>query len=308
MRKFLIKRGIWLILIEFTIVNFGLYFDIHFHNWIFEVIATIGFGFIILSFLLNVQSKHIAIIGIAIIFLHNAISLIPMNAMPGSTIVNILFNLAVIPINANTTFVMAYPPIPWLGVLLLGFASGKFFALPIEKRNTLFFKIGWCAILLFIIARSINIYGDPFPWASQKDTVFTFLSFMNITKYPPSLLFCLITLGIMFLMFSVSEKPENKLMRAIAVYGSVPFFYFLIHFYLIHLLLIAILFLQGFHWHDLDFASGTFGRPTGVQSGLPLWAIYLIWVSVVVILYKPCLWYGKYKIANKHKHWWLRYL
>ncbi len=308
MRKFLIKRGIWLIILEFTIVNFGLYFDIQFHNPIFEVISTIGFGMIILSLFLNVQPKYIAIIGIAIIFLHNAISLIPLNAKPASTIMALLFNLSVIPVNSATTFVMAYPPIPWLGILLTGFASGKLFMRPIEKRNIIFLRIGAAAILLFIIARYINIYGDPFPWSLQKSNLFTFLSFMNITKYPPSLLFCLITLGIMFLLFARSEKPRNKLMNITSVYGKVPFFYFLLHFYLVHLILIGVLLLQGFHWHELEFATGTFGRPKGIPSGLPLWAIYLVWISVVMILYKPCLWYGRYKTANKNKYWWLRYI
>lgn len=144
-RKLLIKQGLWLILLEYTLVNFGLYFDIHFHDLKFEVIATIGFGFIVLGLLLNVQQKHIAIIVIAIIFLHNALSLISLsNDSIGYTIMALLFNLAIIPINANTTFVMAYQPIPWPGILLLGFASGKLFELLIKSRSRLFSK--WDAV------------------------------------------------------------------------------------------------------------------------------------------------------------------
>ena len=158
--------------------------------------------------------------------------------------------------------------------------------------------MGCGALLLFLIARYINLYGAPSPWAFQKDAVFTILSFLNITKYPPSFLFCLITLGIMFLIFSVGEKPKNKLMSTIVVYESVPFFYFLLHFYLIHLLLVAILFMQGFHWFGLDFASGIFGRSNRIPSGLPLWAVYLIWISIEIVLYNTCLWYGKYKATN----------
>lgn len=308
-KQFLLTRGLWLILLEFTIVNFGLFFDLGFHTLIFEVIATIGFGFVILSLLLKLKPKNIAFIGITIIFLHNLLSFIPLN--DGSTIKTIyslLFSLTALPITPHTTFVMAYPPIPWLGIMLVGYATGKLFEWPDLKRNKIFFRIGCGALLLFIILRFINIYGDPSHWASQKNVVFTFLSFMNVTKYPPSLLFCLVTLGCMFLIFVFGEKIKNKWTNIASVYGRVPFFYFLVHFYLIHLVLIALMFLQGFHWHDLDFASGTFGRPKGVQSGIPLWAVYLIWICVVVLLYKPCKWYGKYKTANKNKYWWLRYI
>jgi uncharacterized membrane protein len=308
-KRFLLSRGLWLILLEFTLVNFGLFFDPRFHTLIFEVIATIGFGFIILSLLLKLKPKNIALIGLAIIFLHNLLSFIPFNnGSTIKTIYSLLFSLTAFPVASHTTFVMAYPPIPWLGIMLVGYATGKLFELPEAKRNTIFFRIGCAALLLFIILRFINIYGDPVHWSFQKSAVFTFLSFMNVTKYPPSLLFCLVTLGIMFLMFVLGEKMKNKWMNIASVYGKVPFFYFLVHFYLIHILLIALLFLQGFHWHDLDFASGTFGRPKGVQSGIPLWAVYLIWISVVIALYKPCLWYGKYKAANKNQHWWLRYI
>lgn len=308
-KKFLVARGLWLILLEFTIVNFGLFFDAGFHTLIFEVIATIGFGFIILSFLLKLKPKTIAVIGLIIIFGHNLLSLIPLaDGSLTKTILDLSFNLAAFPVSQHTTFVMAYPPIPWLGIILIGFASGKLFELPESKRTSLFLKIGFGALLLFVALRFINIYGDPSLWSVQKNDMFTFLSFMNITKYPPSLLFCLITLGIMFLIFSFSEKVKGWFMKATSVYGKVPFFYFLVHFYLVHIALLALLLFQGFHWHQLDFASGTFGRPKGVQSGVSLGIVYLIWVSVVVILYKPCLWYGRYKSQNKNRNWWLRYI
>lgn len=308
-KQFLWKRGLWLILLEFTLVNFALFFDIGFHTLIFEVIATIGFGFIVLSFLLKINPKNIAIIGLAIIFLHNLLSRIPFNNGSAiTTIYSLFFSLTAFPITPHTTFVMAYPPIPWLGIMLAGFACGKLFELAEIKRNKIFLKIGCAALLLFIVLRFINLYGDPSQWSFQKNYVFTFLSFMNVTKYPPSLLFCLVTLGCMFLIFVFAEKVKTRWMNIAVVYGKVPFFYFLVHFYLIHILLIALMFIQGFHWQDLDFASGTFGRPKGVESGIPLWAVYLVWMGVVAILYKPCLWYGKYKSANKNKRWWLRYI
>ena len=305
--NFLLKRGVYLILLEFIIVNFELFFDLGYHTLIFEVIATIGIGFIVLSFLLKLSSKAIAIIGLLIIFGHNLFSFIPFHE--GSIIkafLSPLFNLAAFPVFTNRVFVMAYPPIPWLGIMLVGFATGKLFELQPVRRKVLFAKIGWGALFLFVAIRFINIYGDPLPWSVQKQSVFTFLSFMNVTKYPPSLVFCLVTLGIMFLILSFSDGEKGKVSDIVSVYGKVPLFYFLVHFLLIHLTLLAILFLQGFHWSQLQFASGTFGRPKSVESGLPLWGIYLLWMSVVVILYKPCVWYGQYK--STHKNWWLKYL
>ncbi len=305
-RKFLVKRGLWLILLEFTIVNFGIFFDVGFHTFIFEVIATIGCGFIILSLLLKLPAKTIGIIGLIIIFCHNLAPLIPgAETSLFKKILMPFFAPAAFPFS-NRVFVMAYPPIPWLGIMLVGFASGKLFELPKGKRKKIFLEIGIAALLLFIVVRFINIYGDSVPWSAQKNAVYTFLSFMNVTKYPPSLVFCLITLGTMFLIFAFTENSKKGLNKIVAVYGKVPFFYFLIHFYFIHLLMIGTMFLQGFHWPQLDFASGTFGRPKGVQSGVPLWMVYLVWISVVLVLYKPCVWYGKYKAA--HKHWWLKYM
>ena len=201
---------------------------------------------------------------------------------------------------------MGYPPIPWLGIILAGFASGKLFELQSVKRKKLFLKIGFIALLLFIAIRFINVYGDSVPWSSQKNALYTFFSFMNVTKYPPSLVFCLITLGIMFLLLAFGERVKNKFTNIVSVYGKVPLFYFIVHFFFIHLIMIAVMFLQGFHWQEIDFSSGTFGRPKGLESGLPLWSIYLIWISVVIILYKPCVWFGKYK--SQHTQWWLKYL
>lgn len=306
-KKFLLKRGLWLILLEFTFVNFGLFFDFGFHNFIFEVIATIGFGFIILSLILKSSLKTIGFIGLVIIFCHNLLPLIPF--AQGSIIKTILFplfGLGAFPITAHTIFIMGYPPIPWLGIMLVGFASGSFFELPEEKRKNIFLKIGMATLLLFALIRSINIYGDPAQWSSQKDVLFTFFSFVNVTKYPPSLLFCLVTLGIMFLIFAFAETMKGRVIKIVSVYGKVPLFYFLVHFYLIHLTTIALMFLQGFNWSQMDFDSGTFGRPKGIESGVPLWTIYLIWIAVVLILYKPCLLYGKFKAENKQ--WWLKYI
>jgi uncharacterized membrane protein len=307
-RKFLVQRGFWLIFLEFTGVNFGLWFDLGFHQFLFQVIAAIGFGFILLGLMLSWPVRTIGLVGLSIVFLHNLLPLIPF--AEGSvlkTIVMPFFAPTAFPITPKTIFIMGYPPIPWLGVMLLGFWAGQLFELPEEKRKGVFLKIGAGALLLFAVLRTINVYGDPSDWSFQKNAIFTALSFLNVTKYPPSLLFCLITLGILCLKLAFAEQAQNRISRILSVYGRVPLFYFLVHFYIIHLLMIAILLFQGFHWAEMDFASGNFGRPKGVESGVGLGAVYLIWAGVVVALYPICKWYGTYKMEHKERLW-LRYL
>lgn len=304
---FLLKRGLWLILLEFTVVNFGVWFDLGFHLYLFQVIAAIGFGFVTLSFLSRLSPRIVGGIGLFIILAHNLVPLIPIEQ--GSilkTILTPLFSTTAIPLTAKTVLVMGYPPIPWIGILLTGFGFGMLFNRDQKERKNIFLKIGLVSIALFLILRLINVYGDPAPWSVQKNNLFSLLSFINVTKYPPSLIFCLLTLGVMFLILSLAERIENRFTSFVSVYGKTPMFFYLIHWYIVHPLLIVILFIQGFSWAEMDFASGSFGRPKAVESGLELWAVFVIWVSVVMLLYFPCKRYGIYKKGNRK--WWVKYL
>jgi len=306
-KKFLLTRGIWLMVLEFTIVNFGLYFDIHFRMLIMEVICAIGFGFIVLSFLLKFPARNIGIAGLVIIFGHNLLQGISFPASPGPNFfASVLFSLNMFQISPDFSFLVGYPLIPWLGILLAGFGCGQLFELSPQKRKKIFLQIGGAALLLFCLIRFTNIYGNPTKWAVQKTGLFTFLSFINITKYPPSLLFVLFTLGFMFLFLSFAEGISNRFTNFFVVYGNVPLFYFIIHIYLIHILMFIMVFMQGFGIKDLQFGALKFGRPqTG--SGVELPAIYLIWIGVVISLYPLCKWYGNYKAAHKENKL-LRYL
>lgn len=307
LRNFLLKRGLYLVILEITVVNFGLFFDIGFHTVIFEVIAAIGIGFIILALLIKASVKTIGIIGLLIIFCHDLFPIIPFpeNSVI-KTILTPFFTTTVFPIPNHGAIVIGYPPIPWLGIMLAGFATGKWFQLAQSERKSLFLKTGIVALLLFVVLRFINVYGDPVPWSVQKNSMFTFLSFMNISKYPPSLLFTLATLGVTFLILSFAEGINNKATDIVSRYGKVPLFYFVIHFYLIHLMTILMLLLQGISFSQMEFATNTFGRPKSLQTGVSLWVIYILWISVVIILYKPCVWFGKYKA--EHTDWWLKYI
>ena len=305
-RRFLLTRGIWLVILEFTVVNFGVWFDPHFGIFLFDVIATIGTGFIILSLLLRTSARTILVLGLAIIFLHNLSAYIP--AGDDSLIKKISMMLVLpgaLPLGEGVLFVMGYPPLPWLGIMLVGFATGQLFTYTSNKRKSIFAKIGVAALLLFLVVRGINIYGDSLRWSIQKNGVFTLLSFINVTKYPPSLVFCLLTLGVMFVLLATFESVHNKFVEITRVYGKVPLFYFLVHWYIIHPLMFLIVFLQGYRASDLVFGFNL-GRPKG-PSGVSLLLTYVIWIGVVILLYPLCKWYGGYKENHPEKKW-LRYL
>jgi uncharacterized membrane protein len=216
-----------------------------------------------------------------------------------------LFVPSVFPLTSTRMFIVGYPPIPWLGVMLAGFACGKLFALPVAERKKIFLKIGSAALALFILIRFINVYGDTTPWAKQKNGLYTFMSFINITKYPPSLLFCLQMLAFMFFILWLVEGVQNKYTNILETYGKVPLFFFVVHWYILHPIMFAMVFLQGFKNSDLVFGFN-FGRPKE-GSGVNLWIIYLIWIAVVIVMYPLCKWYGKYKMNHKEKKW-LSYL
>jgi uncharacterized membrane protein len=306
-RSFLLKRGIWLLILEFTFINFALWFDIHFRLLIMEVISAIGLSFIVLSLLMKLKSRTIGIIGILIIFLHNLLQFvsIPQNPLV-IAVSSVLFRPFMLQVTPGFSFYTAYPLVPWLGIMLAGFASGEFFSLESDKRNKILLRIGLSALLLFFVVRSINIYGDPSQWSYQKSAIFSILSFINVTKYPPSMLFTLLFLGITFIVLFLTEKAGNRITGILTVYGRVPLFYFVVHLFIIHGLMLVMLFIQGFSASDLVFGAFNNGRPkTG--GGVGLATVYIIWVGVVALLYPVCKWYGKYKSEHRENEL-LRYL
>lgn len=305
-KMFLVQRGVWLVVLEFTVVNFGLWFDVRFSVFLFDVIATVGVGFIILALVIKLPEKIILAIGLLIIFLHNLTPLAP--GKETSLLKQVLmpfFAPAAYPFGNGKLFVIGYSPIPWLGIMLIGFASGKMFLLDSQKQSSRFFRMGLTAIALFFIFRGINMYGDSVKWSVQKNNLYTVMSFANLTKYPPSLDFTLFFLGMMFLVLSRLQQTRNWFTGIASVYGKVPLFYFIVHFYIIHSLVFAMVFLQGFRPADLVFGFNLGRPPNG--SGIPLWAVYLVWVVVVLSLYPLCKWYGAYKSRHKEKRW-LRYV
>ena len=188
--------------------------------------------------------------------------------------------------------------LPWLGLMIAGYCLGKLYLKqthPAYRKKILLIS-GCVMILLFIAIRLINIYGDMHHWQQQATTFFTVLDFINTTKYPPSLLYMLMTIGPALIFLAYAENISNWLSRKITVFGKVPFFYYILHVFLIHVLGILLFFISRRIWNDPH-----------LNQGYPLWAVYIVWISVITILYFPCKWYSRYK-ANHPQNKWLSYL
>lgn len=299
-RKFLLTRGLWLVLLEFTLINFALWFDIRFRLLILEVIGAIGFSFIILSLLLSLGSRTVGTLGLIIILSHNMLQVGEMPVSKASALLfSALFRPNMIQFSDVFSIFTAYPVIPWLGIMLLGFGFGEVFELTFEKRKKFLLWSGTSALFLFVVLRFTNIYGDPAIWSDQKSCWFTFLSFINVTKYPPSLLFTLLFVGLTLITLRISEGLQGKFPSLSESYGKVPFFYFVVHLYLIHALMFVMLFIQGYGKDDMVFGAFKNGRPdTG--GGISLTGVYLIWLGVVIVMYPFCRWYGRFKAEKRH--------
>lgn len=304
-RHFLFKRGLWLVVLNFTLVNFGIFLDWHFGVLFLQVIAAIGFGFIGLALLLKLPAQTLGAIGLFIIFGHNLFSGVSFPpGTPLNVIWSVLMGVNFYQITPKLAFLTTYPIIPWLGIMLAGFGFGALLGSSVQKKILLRFALG--ALAVFVLLRTFNVYGDPAHWSFQKDGVFTLLSFINVSKYPPSLLFTLLTLGISLLILYTFEGVQNRFTGVAAVYGKVPLFYYILHWYVIHAIAIGVFFAQGYHWSDLQFEGMGFGRPES-GGGLTLPGTYLVWIGVVALLYPVCRWYGRYKMAHPEQ-WVLRYL
>jgi hypothetical protein len=162
-------------------------------------------------------------------------------------------------------------------------------------------------ILLFVVIRLINSYGEPAPWSSQPTAIYTFLSFINVTKYPPSLLYVLVTLGPAMLLLAVSEKFTGKLWSYVIALGRVPMFYYIVHIYFIHVIALIAALATGFSASDMIFNTWVTDSPNLRGYGFSLGIVYVVWIAVVLAIYPLCLWYDRYKINHKEK-WWLSYL
>jgi uncharacterized membrane protein len=311
---FLIKRGFWLVFIEVIIITFGWSFNPFFNLFILQVIWAIGVSMILLGLLVLLPYRLIFAVGLLIVLGHNILDNPSVSdGLKGGLLPDLLYfsNFALYPLDQSHSIIIVYAFLPWTGVMLLGYCFGKLYQQGVDPawRRKSLIRIGTGIVLLFIILRFTNWYGDPLPWTSQpRGTVYTFLSFLNLNKYPPSLLFLCMTIGPGILFLAFIEKVQNGFTKIMNVYGRVPMLYYILHFYLIHIICVIVFYAQGFGTKDIWPTGGLpfLFRPNGLGFGLP--GVYAIWILVVVILYPICKKYDQYKTAHAKKKWWLSYL
>jgi uncharacterized membrane protein len=311
---FFLTRGLWLVLLEFTIVDFAWGFVPWPHG---GVIWILGWSMVAMALIVYLPVRWIAALGLGMIATHNLLDRInPASFGDFSWLWTLLHTPGPIPIG-HFQFSVRYVLIPWVGVMAAGFAFGSLLIRPDRRRWLL--TLGISATTLFFALRLLNLYGNgiaglPFgyprsagPWNVQPTLSLTIISFFNLLKYPPSLDYLLVTLGPSLILLGVLDeaKAKRRLSRVLMVFGRVPLFYYVLHIYLIHIL--AILVAIAFHQPLLhgsviaDLAT----KPDGYGHGLPF--IYAIWVLAVAILYLPCRWFME--LRSRHRDWaWLSYL
>lgn len=309
--KFLFTRGLWLIFLEIVLNNFIWWFDISYSFIALQVIWAIGFSMICLSFLIYLPKKGLLLLGILLVAGHNTLDSITAQGTDFKSIIWYLLHQSnFIPISPNTMVAFAYPVIPWIGLMILGYCFGSLYSksFDITLRKKWLLALGTSAVILFFILRSINIYGDLVPWEIQDTSTKTVLSFFNVTKYPPSLSYLLITIGPSLLFLYGIETVKNKISNFFLVFGRVPLFYYFLHVLVIHILAIVGLIISGDDWHKMILDTNTWTTGSlATNYGYSLFIVYLVWITVIILLYPLCKKYMIYKATNKDK-WWLSYL
>lgn len=305
--RFLITRGLWLVLVEITVMTFGVLGDIYFSTIILATIWSIGISMVLLGLIIWLPFRLILAVGLLIVFGHNLIDYAEANRSALPVWWSFLHRPAFLQLSSSLTLGIMYPFLPWTGLMILGYCFGKLFSnTEPERRNKLLLWIGIGALLLFVLLRSINVYGDSQPWTSQKTGLQTFFSFMNVQKYPPSLLFMCATIGGALIFLSFVKSTSGRFAKFVLVYGRVPLFYYIVHFYVLHLVSIIFFLARG---HSV--AEGM-NVPIPFKfiipgEGYSLAVVYLVWISVVIALYPLCKWYDNYKTNHREKKW-LSYL
>jgi uncharacterized membrane protein len=299
---FLLTRGLWLVVVEVVLISLVLQWQ--YNLILLEVLWAIGGSMVLLAALVWLPRSVLAVLAVAILAGHDALPVIqPVTADNAGWA--LLHNPPfVLPVTGLPSLLVAYSVGPWLGVLLAGYVLGPWFVLPRRQRNQRLRQAGLLALGLFLALRATNWYGDPTPWSTQPRGVgYTLLSFLNVTKYPPSLLFLCLTLGGALLLLSVAEQAPSRPARWARTFGQVPFFYFVAHLLLVSSA--AWVWTRVAFGHPVNFSFASVQEwPATYQPSLV--RAYVVWVGVVLALYWPCRWYASYK--RRHSHWWLSYL
>ena len=302
--RFLFTRGLWLIFLEFTVTRcLGWQFNFDYHVTLFLVLWALGCAMIALSVLVYLPAWAVATFGLVMIATHNLLDSVDS----ASPIWTLLHSPGFVLNNPGRVVFVTYALIPWVGVTATGYGLGQIYRWSSARRKAFLLPTGLALTAAFIILRAINIYGDPSRWEKQRSATFTVLSFLNTTKYPPSLLYLLMTLGPTLLFLWAVDAGTPQWLRPALIVGKVPMFYYLLHIPLIHLLALAACYAKygQIHWmfESPGLQDFPITKPPGWGYSLPI--IYLVWFCVVLILYPLCRWFAG--VRQRRNDAWLSY-
>ncbi len=310
---FLVKRGLWLVVLEVTALRLAMSFSLWDGPVLLTILWALGWSMVALGFLSRLPLRLLAVGSVLVIVLHNLAD--PVTAQSLGTagpLWNVLHQPGPVALD-GITFLVAYPLIPWIAVMAAGFCFGPVLSLGPHERRAWMMRLGLGMIAAFLVLRAVNVYGDPRPWTTDVPGK-TWLAFLRCTKYPPSLDFLLMTLGPALLLLawfdrlsfsSVGLSGYNPLL----VFGRVPLFYFVLHFFLIRLLTIPFAYLRYGKIAFLLEPLPSFGGPSDrypSDFGYDLGVVYGVWILVVVLMYPLCLWFSRLK--QRRRDWWLSYI
>lgn len=295
---YLLTRGIWLIVLEFTVLRFGYFFNFYFDVTILSVLWVFGICMMLMAALIHLPGRAILTLGLVIIAGHNLLDGVAIETTSVWFVPwTILMSRGFLAVTPDVAFIFTYPIIPWLGIMLLGYSVGAWYTnTEATARQKLLIRNGIACVIAFIVFRFINLYGDQAPWVAQQSGWYTVLSFLNTSKYPPSFLFTLMTIGPLLILLGLLEKTDTTWSRVLNTIGRVPLFYFIVHFYVIHAFaLISTMLRTGklFSEIDLHFAK-SFGGITP-EGGYTLVWVYCFWIAIVLLLIPLCNSYNRLK-------------
>lgn len=308
--RHLVTRGLWLIFLEWTVFELMWTFNFQYQIVVLQVIWVIGWSMIVLAGLIWLPRRVVAVFALGMIVLHNLLDGVsPAQFGSAGVLWNILHAPTIARVGHTTVFIL-YPLVPWIGVMAAGYCLGPVFQLPEDRRRRFLSRLGLALIAGFFVVRLANIYGDPQLWEQQRTLALTIMSFFRASKYPPSLVYLLMTLGPALLFLGLIDRVRVSANNPFRVFGRVPMFYYVLHFYLIHALAVLFSGLRYGRWdYFLHFPGALLGMPDPTfpkDWGYSLAATYMIWLGVLVILYFPCRWYMGVKQRSRSP--WLSYL
>lgn len=300
--RFLFTRGLWLVLIELTVCKYVWVPEPGYSMVLLQVIWAIGWSMIALAGLCFLNMALVGLVGLFIVLGHNMLdSLVASDFGNAAVFWMILHESGPVQLSDGITWFISYPLLPWVGVIALGYSFGVTVNFSAEKRQSLYMRFGLAMIAAFLVLRSLNIYGDPVAWTTQSSTSFTLLSFLNTSKYPPSLLFLLMTLGPALCVLSVFESwSSGRLRNALLVFGRVPLFFYILHLYLLRFTAIPV----SFALYGAEAVKPPPGPAGSAMLGLV--ATYVAWLAAILLLYPACRWFAR--IKQRRRDWWLSYL